>query len=203
MTPTPKSTTPKAEKPILRLSSAQEWWDWLASNHATSDGVRLALVKKGSQLAGVSRDESLDPALCFGWIDGQGNRLDDDFFLVAYQPRRPRSIWSKINCDHVARLIKEGRMQPSGFAEIERAKADGRWEKAYESSSTMVVPDDLAEALAASPAAREFFSTLTAQNRYAILFRTHNVKRAETRARKIAEYVAMLERGETIYPQKR
>ena len=135
-------------------------------------------------------------ALCFGWIDGQAQSDDEDFFIVAFQPRRPQSPWSQINQDHVARLIDEGKMRPGGFAEIERAKADGRWDAAYRQKDAPV-PDDLRAALDANPAASAKFDTLGAQNRFAILFRIQSVKRAETRERKIAQYVDMLERGET------
>jgi uncharacterized protein YdeI (YjbR/CyaY-like superfamily) len=190
------------ERPILKCDDADAWWQWLAAHHADSDGVRLALAKKASAHTSVSYREALDAALCFGWIDGQAGRLDDDYSLRAFVPRRPRSIWSRINRDRALELIDEGRMQPAGLAEIDRAKADGRWEKAYESPKNMTVPDDLAAALEASPAASAFFRTLTSQNRFAILFRTHDAKRPETRARRIAQFVAMLERGETIYPQK-
>jgi uncharacterized protein YdeI (YjbR/CyaY-like superfamily) len=190
------------ERPILKCDDADMWWQWLEANHSESDGVRLALAKKSGAGTSVSYREALDAALCFGWIDGQAGRLDDDYSLRAFVPRRPRSIWSRINRDRALELIDDGRMQPAGLAEIERAKADGRWEKAYESQKNMTVPDDLAAALEASPAASDFFRTLSSQNRYAILFRTHDAKRPETRARRIAQFVAMLERGETIYPQK-
>ncbi|MEA9985470.1 YdeI/OmpD-associated family protein [Subtercola sp. RTI3] len=180
---------------------AAAWHAWLAENHAVSPGVRLAIAKKGGAQPSVSYSDALDSALCFGWIDGQKNRLDDNYFLQNFGPRRPRGMWSEINRDRVDRLIADGRMRPAGLAEVERAKSDGRWAAAYAGSKTIVVPDDLALALAARPLAAAFFSGLSSVNRYAILFRIGSVKRAETRARKIAEYVEMLERGETIYPQ--
>ena len=188
------------DKPIVAPTSQGDWHDWLVENSAVSDGVRVQLVKKSSTLPGISYAEALDEALCFGWIDGQSNSLDDDFFLQSFTPRRPRSVWSQRNRDHIARLLAEGRMQPSGLTQVDAAKADGRWDAAYSQSDA--VPDDLQAAIDASPVASAFFPTLSSQNRFAIIFRTNSVKRAETRTRKITEFVAMLERGETIYPQK-
>jgi uncharacterized protein YdeI (YjbR/CyaY-like superfamily) len=150
----------------------------------------------------VTRAEALDIALRHGWIDGQSGSLDEDYWLQSFGPRRSRSTWSQINRDSALALIESGQMQPAGLAEVERAKADGRWDAAYASPSSATVPDDLASALAANPTAQAFFGTLSSQNRYAVLFRIATAKRAETRARKITEFVAMLERGETIYPQK-
>ncbi|GAB3613114.1 YdeI/OmpD-associated family protein [Humibacter ginsengisoli] len=189
------------ERPILRLPNAGAWREWLERNHAVDDGVQLALAKGGAP--GVTYAEALDEALCFGWIDGPKQGLSDTEWLQTFTPRRARSIWSKRNREHVARLEREGRMTDAGRAEVARAKSDGRWDAAYAGSRDIEVPDDLAEALAANPQASAMFQTLTSQNRFAILFRIGNVKRAETRARKIAEYVAMLERGETIYRQVR
>ena len=186
----------------LHCSDAAEWQKWLETNAATHEGVRLAIAKKGGARESVSYAEALDAALCFGWIDGQKWSLDEHHFLQGFGPRRPRSIWSQINRDKVAALIESGRMRPAGLAEVERAKADGRWDAAYAAQSKTELPDDLAAAIAASPAASAFYPTLSSQNRFAIIFRTNGVKRAETRARKIAQYVEMLEHGETIYPQK-
>ncbi|PPF90235.1 hypothetical protein C5B96_00055 [Subtercola sp. Z020] len=190
------------EAEILYCRDAAAWRDWLAQHAAESDGVQLALAKKGGAHPSVSYAEALDEALCVGWIDGRKNRLDDDHFTQNFGPRRARSIWSQINRDKALALIDSGRMQPAGLAEIERARADGRWERAYAGSKTIEVPDDLADALRSNPAAAGFFATLSSQNRYAVLFRIGSVKRAETRARKIADFVAMLERGETLYPQR-
>jgi uncharacterized protein YdeI (YjbR/CyaY-like superfamily) len=187
---------------IIFCSDAATWDSWLEANHLTSDGVRLAIAKKGGRQQSVSYAEALDVALCFGWIDGQKSRLDDDHFLQNFGPRRSRSIWSQINRDKATALISSGRMRPSGLAEVEAARSDGRWDAAYAGQKTAEVPEDLAAAIAASPDAAAFFATLNSVNRYAIVFRTGNVKRAETRARKIAEFVAMLERGETIHPQR-
>ncbi|MCW2621533.1 MAG: hypothetical protein JWL64_1135 [Frankiales bacterium] len=190
-----------SEREILHCADAAAWERWLAEHHADSPGVRLAIAKKGSGVASVGYADAVEVALCWGWIDGRRDRLDEVHFLQGFSPRRPRSIWSQVNRDKVAALTAEGRMQPAGQAEVDRAKADGRWDAAYASQRTSAVPDDLQAALDADPAAAAFFATLNSQNRYAILFRTGSVKKAETRARKIAEYVAMLARGETIYPQ--
>lgn len=190
------------ERERLSFETAEAWELWLAGNAATSAGVILKLAKKGSGYASPTHAEALDVALCFGWIDGVRNRLDDDYFLQSFMPRTARSTWSQINRVKVAALIEAGRMRPVGLSEIDRAKADGRWDAAYASQKTIEVPPDLAAALAASPAALELFGRLNSQNRYAILFRTHQAKRQETRERRIAGFVAQLERGETIYPQK-
>jgi uncharacterized protein YdeI (YjbR/CyaY-like superfamily) len=191
-----------SEKEILYFPDQSGWLDWLAANFARTEGVRLKLRRKASTLPGVDYLEALEVALCFGWIDGQAGSLDDDFHLQVFSPRRARSTWSQINRDRVTRLIADGRMKPPGLAQIEAAKADGRWDAAYAPQSETVVPDDLQRALDASPPASAMFATLSNQNRFAIIFRTNGVKRAETRAAKIAGFVAMLERGETIHPQK-
>lgn len=189
------------QREVLYCVDASAWEAWLDSNHASSPGVRLAIAKKGSAFSSVSYSDAVDVALCFGWIDGQKGRLDDDHYLQLFTPRGARSIWSQVNRDRVLRLVESGRMRPAGQAEVDRARADGRWDAAYAPQSTAEVPADLAAALAAEPAALRFFERLNSVNRYAILFRIANVKRAETRSRKIADYVAMLARGETIYPQ--
>jgi len=190
------------DKPIVHCADAGEWRRWLAANAADSDGIRLAIAKKGGDHSSVSYAEAIDEALCVGWIDGQKWALDEHCFLQGFGPRRARSIWSRINRDKALALIEAGRMRPPGLAEVERAKADGRWDAAYAGSKTIEVPPELRAALDAEPRAAAFFQTLSAQNRFAILFRLGNVKKAETRARKVDEYVAMLARGETIYPQK-
>ncbi len=186
------------DKPILVVHTVAEWERFLEGNPA-ADGVRLQLRKISSRMPGITYAEALDAALCFGWIDGQRSALDDNYHLQVFTPRRPRSIWSQRNRDHVERLTAEGRMRPPGQAQVDRAKADGRWDAAYRQSATDV-PPDLQEALDASPAAAAFFTQLSSQNRFAILFRIGNVKRADTRARKIATFVEMLERGETVHP---
>ena len=189
-----------ADKPIHFFTSSDEWQRFL-ENDPDDSGVRLQLRKKTSSAPGITWQEAVDVALCYGWIDGQAGRFDDDYTLQAFTPRRKNSPWSQINQGHVARLIDEGRMRPGGQAEIDRAKADGRWDAAYRQKDA-VPSADLQAALDASPAAAAMYATLSKQNSFAILFRIANVKRAETRARKIAEAIAMLERGETHYPQK-
>jgi uncharacterized protein YdeI (YjbR/CyaY-like superfamily) len=191
------------ELDIVYCTDAEAWRAWLAANHASSRGVRLAIAKKGSGHSSLSYLDGVLGALCYGWIDGKRTRLDDDYFLQMFTPRGANSIWSQINQGRVAQLIEEGRMTPAGQTEIDRAKANGRWDAAYAPQSTIEVPEDLAAALAASPAASALFAELDGTNRFAILFRIGNVKRAETRAHKITDYIAMLERGETIYPRKR
>jgi uncharacterized protein YdeI (YjbR/CyaY-like superfamily) len=187
----------------LHCTTAQEWEAWLDANHATSQGVLLKIIKKGSTQSGPTRAEALDVALCFGWIDGQAKSLDGDFYLQRFTPRRPRSIWSQVNQQKVVALTEAGRMRPAGMAEIERAKADGRWDAAYAPPSTATVPDDLQAAIDANPDAAGFFATIDRQNRFALIFRTNGAKKPETRARRIAQFVEMLARGETIYPMKR
>jgi uncharacterized protein YdeI (YjbR/CyaY-like superfamily) len=197
--------TTKAEAPPeLTVADAPEWRKWLAEHHADSDGVRLVLAKKGgTELTSLTYQEALLEALSYGWIDGQGNRRDDATYLVRFTPRRKRSVWSKRNTVIAERLIKEGRMEAAGLAEIERAKTDGRWAAAYAGSKDIEVPDDLAAALNADPAAKAMFANLSGVNRYAVLYRIHQAKRPETRARRIEQFVAMLARGETVYPQRK
>jgi uncharacterized protein YdeI (YjbR/CyaY-like superfamily) len=184
---------------VLAFESDAHWEAWLQEHHATSDGVWVKIAKKGSGIPTVAYPEVLDTALCFGWIDGQRKALDDRYFLQRFTPRRARSRWSQVNRNKVAALTKAGRMRPAGLAEVERAKADGRWDAAYAGVRTMEVPDDLQRELDARPDAAAFFATLNSQNRYSILYRLHDAKRPETRARRLAKFVAMLEAGETIY----
>ena len=185
---------------IVAFESAEAFQAWLGENHAVSSGIWLKLRKKGPGIVALDYAQALDVALCYGWIDGQKAGLDDEWWLQRFTPRRARSRWSKVNRDKVAALIEQGRMRPAGLAEIDRAKADGRWDAAYDSPKTATVPDDLAAALAADPAAAAFFETLDGQNRYSILHRVQEAKRAETRARRIEKYVAMLAKGEKLYP---
>jgi uncharacterized protein YdeI (YjbR/CyaY-like superfamily) len=185
--------------PQLPFASAAEWERWLEANHATSGGVWIRMARKGSGIESVRYPEVLDSALCFGWIDGRREALDDTHFLQRFTPRRARSRWSRINRDKAQRLIAEGRMRPAGLAEVERAMADGRWEAAYEGQRTIEVPDDLQRELDARPQAAEFFAQLSSQNRYAILYRLQDAKRPETRARRLQTFVAMLEAGETLH----
>jgi uncharacterized protein YdeI (YjbR/CyaY-like superfamily) len=193
-----------AELPELVVADVAAWRAWLADHHGDATGVRLVLAKKGTtEPTSLTYDEALREALCQGWIDGQVNRRDEATYLQRFTPRRARSAWSRRNVGLVAELEAAGRMQPAGRAEVERAKADGRWEAAYAGPATAEVPDDLAAALAASPTAAANFELLTSQNRFAVLYRVQDAKRPDTRAKRIAEFVAMLERGETLHPQKR
>jgi uncharacterized protein YdeI (YjbR/CyaY-like superfamily) len=189
-----------AELETVAFESAEAFEVWLSERHATSPGIWLKLRKKSTGVSALDYARAVEVALCFGWIDGQKNKLDDEWWLQRFTPRKQGSRWSKINCARVATLIEQGRMRPAGLAEVERARSDGRWEAAYDSSSTARVPDDLAAALAASPPAAAFFETLDRQNRYAILYRIQDVKKPETRARRIEKYVAMLAQGQKIYP---
>lgn len=191
---------PSPDLPTLAPANAQGWWDWLATQHAVSPGVWLKLDKKASGAVNLSYAEALDAALAWGWIDGQKRSLDELAWLQKFSPRRPRSIWSKINRDKVDALAAAGKMQPSGLAAVAAAKQDGRWDAAYDPPSRITVPDDLAAAIAAVPAAAAFFPTLDATNRYALLHRVHTAKRPETRARRIAEFVAMLARRDKLHP---
>ncbi|PWI20223.1 hypothetical protein DI272_00480 [Streptomyces sp. Act143] len=188
------------ELEIVTFASAEAFEAWLGENHGVSPGIWLRLRKKGPGIVALDYAQALDVALCYGWIDGQKAKADEGWWLQRFTPRRPRSKWSKINRDKVTALIEQGRMRPPGQAEVDRAKADGRWEAAYEGGRTAGVPDDLAAALAADPAAAAFFETLDRQNRYAILYRIQDAKKAETRARRIATYVAMLAKGEKLHP---
>jgi uncharacterized protein YdeI (YjbR/CyaY-like superfamily) len=191
----------KAELEQRLFATGKAWWTWLQQQHADSPGIWMKIAKKGASEASVQYPEALDAALCFGWIDGQKKSIDEHYWLQKFTPRAKRSIWSKVNREKVQALIDKGLMQAAGLAEVERAKKDGRWEAAYDSWSAAQVPADLQAALEQSAKAGAAFAALSAQNRYAILFRTHQAKRAETRARRIAEFIAMLERGETIHPQ--
>jgi len=184
---------------MMSFASKAVFTAWLAENHDRSDGIWIKIAKKGSGVESVAVTETLDVALCFGWIDGQRKPFDDKFFLQKYTPRRARSKWSKRNVGLVAKLIESGEMHAAGHAEIERAKRDGRWDAAYDSPANIQVPPDLQAELDARPAAAEAFAALNSTNRYSILYRLHDAKRPETRARRLEQFVAMLERGETLY----
>jgi uncharacterized protein YdeI (YjbR/CyaY-like superfamily) len=191
------------ELPELLLTDADAWRAWLAEHQEDDRGVRLVLAKKGAAApTTLTYGEALQEALCYGWIDGQSRRRDDGTFFIRFTPRRSRSLWSKRNVDYVARLTEEGRMQPRGLAEVERAQADGRWAAAYAGPASIEVPPELARSLAAHPDAQAAWEGLNSQNRYAILHRIVTAVKAETRERRAEQYVAMLGRGETIYPQK-
>jgi uncharacterized protein YdeI (YjbR/CyaY-like superfamily) len=192
---------PPGDLPVLGFADQGAWESWLAEQHSVSPGIWLKIPKKGSGAPGVSYPDALTVALCYGWIDGQKGRLDDEYWLQRFGPRTARSRWSKINTDKAKELIEAGLMQPAGLREVELARADGRWEAAYEGQRAIGVPEDLAAELARNEAAAAFFATLSSANRYAILYRIADAKRPETRARRIAKYVAMLAAHETIHPQ--
>lgn len=185
----------------LQFALQAEWAQWLDKHHADSGGVWLRHAKKGAPVSTLSYVEALEVALCFGWIDSQKQTDNEHFFLQRWSPRGARSIWSQVNREKALAYIRSGHMQPSGLAEIERARKDGRWDAAYEPASRAQVPADLQAALDAHPGAVDFFATLSAQNRYAVLFRVQGAKKPETRARRIARFAQMLARGETVYPQ--
>jgi len=192
-----------AEQPELIVRDAAAWRAWLRKHHREDAGVWLVLAKKGIvKPTSLGYDQALEEALCHGWIDGQVRRRDETTYRQRFTPRRRRSPWSKRNAGIAEGLVAEGRMHPAGVAEIERAKTDGRWDAAYAGPAAIEVPPELAAALAAEPKAQAMFERLNSQNRYAILYRVTTAKRHETRARRIEEYVAMLARGETIYPQR-
>ncbi|MGN6189318.1 MAG: YdeI/OmpD-associated family protein [Conexibacter sp.] len=185
--------------PILPFASAQAWETWLEREHARALGVWLQIAKKASGIATVTYAEALDAALCFGWIDGQKRAFDETWFLQRFTPRKRGSRWSKINTEHAERLIAAGRMRPAGLAQVEAARADGRWDDAYDGQRSATVPPDLQAALDANPRAAAFFATLRGANRYAILYRVQDAKRPQTRADRIDRFVAMLARGETLH----
>jgi uncharacterized protein YdeI (YjbR/CyaY-like superfamily) len=189
----------KADITPTLFKNAKAFEAWLKKHHASSGGLWLQIAKKGADEPSVTYPEAVEIALCWGWIDGQKKGLDDQHFLQRFTPRRARSIWSKINVDKVAALIEAGRMQPPGHAQIEAAKADGRWAQAYDGAKTSTVPEDLQAALDASPKAKAFFATVNASNRYAVLWRVQTAVKAETRAKRIAQLVEMLARGEVIH----
>lgn len=177
------------------FATAAEFDAWLAAEHDRAPGLFLKMAKKASGIPSITAPEAVEVALCHGWIDGRGNRVDDVWFTVRYTPRRPRSVWSQKNVDTVARLVADGRMRPPGLVQVQAAQADGRWDRAYAGSATITVPDDLAAALAAEPAAEAFFGTLDKTNRYAVLWRVHTAATPQTRAKRIAACVQMLAEG--------
>jgi uncharacterized protein YdeI (YjbR/CyaY-like superfamily) len=185
--------------PILPFASRDEFEAWLDAQHASAKGLWIRFAKKASGIETVVYAEAVDVALRYGWIDGQAASIDETWYAQRFTPRRARSNWSKVNRARAEELIARGEMRPGGLAEVERARADGRWERAYDSPVSATVPDDLQAALDANPAARDFFATLSGSNRYAILYRIQDAKRPETRARRIEKFVAMLAAGETIH----
>jgi uncharacterized protein YdeI (YjbR/CyaY-like superfamily) len=189
----------RAGLPILAFADARSYDAWLDSHGATALGFWLKVAKKGAPERTLTRSEAIDAAICHGWIDGQLDAYDDHYWLIRFTPRKPRSKWSELNRKRATQLLAEGRMRPTGLVQIEIAKSDGRWDVAYSPASTAEAPPDLVAALDANPKAAAFFATLTGANRYAILYRIGAVKTPTARARKITQFVAMLERGETIH----
>jgi uncharacterized protein YdeI (YjbR/CyaY-like superfamily) len=187
-------------RPVKAFKTQAAFEKWLEKEHAAVDGIWIKFAKKASGIASVDYKQALDVALCFGWIDGQVNRLDDDWYLQLFTPRRPRSKWSKINTGKVEALLADGRMRPAGLEQVELAKADGRWGAAYESPSKMAVPADLEREFEKNPAARKYFEALDSTNRYAVLYRIEDAKKPETRARRISDFVAMLAEGKKLHP---
>lgn len=185
---------------LKTFATPRAFEQWLSRNHAKAEGIRIQFAKKASGIRSVNYAQALDAALCYGWIDGQSKSIDAEWYAQRFTPRRARSIWSKRNRDLVARLVREGRMQPAGQAEVDRAKADGRWDAAYDSAANAKVPPELAAALRKSPKAKRFFEALDGQNRYAILHRLATAKKPETRARRLATFVQMLLEGRTLHP---
>ncbi|RZS86219.1 YdeI/OmpD-associated family protein [Pigmentiphaga kullae] len=189
----------RAGLPIIGFEDAAAFGTWLAAEPRTSRGLWLKLAKKGAAVTSLSKAEAIDAALCHGWIDGQLDKYDEESWLVRFTPRKRASKWSEVNRTRAVELIKQGQMQSTGLAEVQAAKADGRWDAAYAPASSAQVPPDLQAALDAAPRAAEFFATLKGANRYAILYRVSTAKRSETRAKRIADFVEMLQRGETVH----
>jgi uncharacterized protein YdeI (YjbR/CyaY-like superfamily) len=194
------STNTKQDLPIIHFASQREWEQWLAARDAAAKGLWLKIAKRESGIATVSYPEAVESALCYGWIDGQRASLDEQFYLQRFTPRGPRSKWSRVNRDKATELIAQGRMTPAGLAQVEQARQNGRWDAAYEPQSRAAVPDDLQQALDRHPAAQAFFATLDSRNRYAILYRLQDAKTPATRARRIEQFVAMLDEGRKLYP---
>jgi uncharacterized protein YdeI (YjbR/CyaY-like superfamily) len=191
--------TGKDGRAILAFRDQEEWEAWLGAEHATSDGVWIKFAKKGSGLPSVAYPDAVESALCFGWIDSLVNSLDERFYLQKFTPRRPRSKWSKVNRDKAVALMEQGRMRPAGLAQVELAKADGRWDAAYAPPAEVTVPEDLRQALDENPKAAEFFAALNKSNRFAIVYQLEDAKKPETRARRLEKFVDMLNRGEKLY----
>ena len=188
-----------SDLPILPFENKKKWADWLAKQHDKSPGVWLKLAKKDSGIPSVTYEEALDVALCYGWIDGQKKGFDDKYWLQKFTPRGPKSIWSKINTEKVEKLIESGEMQPVGLAAMQAAKNDGRWAAAYASQKNISIPEDFQSALDKNKKARDFFATLKSSERYSFLFRIQTAKQAETRARRIQQFVEMLEKNEKFH----
>jgi len=185
--------------PIIAFETQQDWDAWLKEHYAETSGLWLKIAKKEAGIPSVTYAEALESALCYGWIDGQKAAFDDRYWLQRFTPRRPRSMWSRVNRDKATALIAEGRMQPAWLRQVDLAKSDGRWESAYQSQRTITIPDDFQSALAGDPKAREFFDTLDSGNRYAILFRIQTAKKSETRAARIKTFIEMLANRKKIH----
>lgn len=186
--------------PIKPFAGKSKWAAWLARQHDKSTGVWLKLAKKDSGIKSITYEEALDVALCYGWIDGQKKGFDDQYWLQKFTPRGSKSIWSKINTEKAEKLIASGEMNPAGLRAIEAAKQDGRWDAAYSSQKNMTIPEDFQAALDQNKTAKDFFQALNSVNRYAILFRIETARKAETRAKRIQQFVEMLEKHEKVYP---
>jgi uncharacterized protein YdeI (YjbR/CyaY-like superfamily) len=193
-------TTAKAPDPVKSFEDQKAWAAWLAKNHATSPGIWLRLAKKSAQASSVTYAQAVEAALCQGWIDGQKKAQDEQHWLQRFTPRSARSIWSKINREKALALIESGAMKPAGLAQVERARKDGRWERAYDSARGSTIPADLRAALDAMPKAKRFFARLDAANRYAIVWRLQTAKKAQTRAARMDKFIEMLARGEKVHP---
>lgn len=190
---------PKPEQPVVAFETAAAFEQWLEENHDDHQGIWLRIYKKGTDVPTITYAEAVEVGLCFGWIDGQKNKYDDESWVQKFTIRGKKSVWSKVNVGHIERLTKEGRMRPSGQKTVDDAKADGRWDKAYHPASTAEMPEDFLTALAKNKKAQTFYDTLNKTNRYAIFYHINSVKKAETRERKIREFVEMLERGEKLH----
>jgi uncharacterized protein YdeI (YjbR/CyaY-like superfamily) len=194
-----KKVAAKAELPVLPFSTPTKWNRWLEKHHASSDGVWLQLYKKDSGVASINHTQALDEALCFGWIDGQAKSYDERSYLQKFTPRRARSIWSKRNIEHIARLDKEGKMRPAGWKEVEAAKSDGRWERAYDSPANMVMPDDFLQRLTKNKKSAAFFESLNKTNKFAIGWRLQTAKKPETREKRMKAILQMLKEGKKFH----
>src|SRR5947209_7023697 len=185
---------------IMSFETQQDWERWLTEHHTDTVGIWLKIAKKETGIPSVSYSEALESALCYGWIDGQKASFDDQYWLQKFTPRSPKSMWSKVNCDKATALLASDRMQPAGLQQVELAKADGRWESAYESQSKITIPDDFQMELDKNQKAKEFFTTLNSVNRYAILFRIQTAKKPETRSARISKFIEMLSNHQKLYP---
>jgi uncharacterized protein YdeI (YjbR/CyaY-like superfamily) len=188
-----------SDLPIITFASQEEWRQWLDQNHQDEKGLWIKIYKKATGKPTVTHESALEVALCYGWIDGQSKSLDEESYLQKFTPRRPKSIWSKINIGHIERLMKEGKMKPAGIAQVESAKADGRWDQAYDSPKNMKIPDDFLKELHKNKKAKDFFETLNKTNTYAIAWRLQTAKKPETREKRMKQILEMLTKGERFH----